>query len=161
MAVDLIFDSYYGKGNIEKINDFELAIGHVFPKEYKDIVSKYNGAFIVNKNVFKFYSRLVKREVEYGSGMFLPYGYIENVTETMEIKWKHPPEGFTPGLVMFSSLGNGDALCFDYREVSSDNPPIVVWHHEGSLGEDSEISLIADNFGEFLGILYEEDDDDD
>lgn len=162
MVSDLIWDSYYGEGDLPKITDFEKCINCNLPEEYKKTVKKYNGAFIANKNVFRFYSNLVEQEVEYGTGMFLPYGDIDGVTETMELKRQYPPEGFVDGLIIFSALGNGDFLCFDYRKViKTANPSIVIWHHEGTSGGADEISLIAQSYNEFLKILYEEDDDDD
>jgi hypothetical protein len=157
-----MFDSYYGEGDLSTVEEFENINGITFPDKYREIVRSYNGAYILNKNLFSFPSQLVGHEVEYGSGMFLPFGEIEGVTETMEIKKRYPPEGFVSGLIMFSSLGNGDALCFDYRSDShKDNPPVVVWHHEGSPGGDDEISAVASSFQEFLDMLYEDDDDDD
>ncbi len=159
MFSNLTFDSYYGEGDSRKVATFEKMLGVLFPDEYKNIVEKYNGAFIVDKNIFRFYSNLVDAEVEYGSGMFLAYGEIPDVTETMEIKYKHPPEGFVEGLVMFSALGNGDALCFDYREKTvGGDPKVVVWHHEGTPGEMNEISFVAESFKGLLDILYEEED---
>ncbi|MGC5700178.1 SMI1/KNR4 family protein [Pseudomonas sp. NFXW11] len=155
-----LFDSYYGKGDFLTINKFERDIGYGLPVAYKSIVSEYNGAFVVNKNAFRFYSQFVEREVVFGVGLFLPYGSIDGVTETMELKRRYPPEGFNKGLVVFSALGNGDALCFDYRECLNDNPPVVVWHHEG-MSEESGVSLVADSFEGFLQSLYEENDDDD
>ncbi|MFM2479674.1 SMI1/KNR4 family protein [Celerinatantimonas sp. MCCC 1A17872] len=160
MYFDLEFDSYYGDGDINQINSFENKLGYKFPKEYKEIVSQYNGAFVVNKNIFRYFSNLVLEEVDMGSGMFLPFGAIDGGTETMELKYKFPPEEFTKGLVIFSVLGNGDALCFDYRTKSNiEFPSIVVWHHEGTAGDKNEISEVAANFYEFLSLLYEEDDD--
>lgn len=157
MSLNLIFDSYYGVGDPVKIKAFEVEVKRVLPESYKSIVSEFNGAYVVNKPMFKFYNRLLGQPVEAGSGMFLPFGYVEDSFETMEIKHRYPPEGFVDGLVIFSSLGNGDALCFDYRtERNSINPSVVVWHHEAISGSKSEISEVAPSFDGFLGLLHEE-----
>lgn len=157
---NIIWDSYYGDGNISKINELEQVIGCNFPFRYKEIVKKYNGAFVVNKNTFKFNSALLNEEVEYGTGMFLPYGSIDDSTASMEQKWKFKPEGFPEHVVVFSALGNGDMLCFDYRsDPTSNDPRIVVWHHEGTPGSSKEVSFVAKGFEEFLDSLYEDEED--
>lgn len=157
MRKDLIWDSYYGTGDPLKIANFEQKTGYFFPENYKKIVSEYNGAFIENKDAFKFFSNLINEYVVFGSGLFLPYGKVEDVSETIESEWEDKPYGFPArGLLAFSALGNGDQLCFDYRSNSSTkNPPIVVWHHEGS-GLKKSISPVADSFESFLDLLFEE-----
>jgi hypothetical protein len=159
---DIIWDSYYGKGNISKINEQERIIGYKFPASYKEVVEKYNGAFIVNRNNFKYKSALLNEEVEYGTGMFLPFGPTDDSTVSMEQKWEFKPEGFPKHLVFFSALGNGDMLCFDYRSDRTNNAPsIVVWHHEGTPGSSEEVSFVSKSFEEFLDSLYEDEDDQD
>ncbi len=159
MALDICFDSYYGKCYIAVINDFERTLGVVLPKEYKDIVAEYNGAFIVNKGAFRYFNRLTGEEEVRSAGMFLPFGQIKNVTETMEIKLQYPPEDFPQGLVIFSAMGNGDALCFDYHKGPDCNPPIVVWHHEAMSTRDNEISFVAESFADFLEMLFESEEE--
>lgn len=159
MRKDLIWDSYYGAGDSLKIAAFEKLTGYSLPESYKKIVSQYNGAFVDDKDAFKLFSNLINEEVVFGSGLFLPYGVIEDVTETIELEWKDKPDGFPAnGLLIFSALGNGDQLCFDYRNTpTTKNPPVVVWHHEGSTLEES-ISPVANNFDGFLDLLFEEKD---
>jgi SMI1 / KNR4 family (SUKH-1) len=158
MAQEITWDSYYGEGDLEKINSFQKKNGIKFPQAYVTIVKKYNGAFVVDKNIFYFHSNLTGKEVDRGVGMFLPFGKIEGSTETMEDKRSFPPQGFPAGLVIFSAMGNGDAICFDYREnVDSENPPIVVWHHEGTIGGEDEISFVANSFDDFLELFEEEE----
>lgn len=157
MRKDLIWDSYYGAGDLLKIANFEQKTEYSFPESYKKIVSEYNGAFIEDKDAFKFFSNLINEEVVFGVGLFLPYGETENTSETIELGWEDKPDGFpVSGLLIFSALGNGDQLCFDYRSnPSTSNPPIVIWHHEGGSSTES-ISLVADNFESFLDLLFEE-----
>lgn len=156
--IEIEWDSYYGKGDLTEISSFEKMTGYVLPESYKQIVLKYNGACPENKDTFKYFSQLFNEEVESDIGMFLPFGEIEGVTETMELKYRFKPDGFVNDIIIFSALANGDALCFDYRHKSvSKEPSIVVWHHEGSVEEDNEISLVANGFEQFLEMLYEEE----
>ncbi|MCW2295138.1 hypothetical protein M2262_005188 [Pseudomonas sp. BIGb0408] len=157
MSTSVEFDSYYGDGNSAAIAAVEQQLGRPFPNSYKDVVKRFNGAFIVDRPYFRYFSRLHGEEVESGTGMFLAFGDIEGCTETMEIKLRFPPEGLVPGLVIFSALGNGDALCFDYRECPpSEEPPVVIWHHEGVPGSEEEVSPVASTFAALLDRLYED-----
>lgn len=156
MIAGVSFDSYYGQGDAAEIAAFEKLAGVVFPEKYKEVSIGFNGAFILNKPVFKFYNRLLGEDVTSSAGMFLPFGEIEGSFETMEMKYQHPPEDFVQGLIIFSVLGNGDALCFDYRENrQSEDPGVVMWHHEASPGSDAELSFVASSFSAFLDMLFE------
>ncbi len=156
MTIKIEWDSYYGKGDLQKILDFEKKIGCFFPDSYKCIVSEYNGAVIDNVNLFDFCNQLSGCFDTYDSGMFLPFGDIEGTNEIMELKYEYKPDGFVKGLIIISSLGNGDSLCFDFRKVADKTePPVVVWHHEGSPEENNEISFVAKNFDDFLNLLHD------
>lgn len=156
MIEGVSFDSYYGQGSVAEIEAFEAQAEIVFPAKYKEVSIGFNGAFILNKPVFKFYNRLLGEDVTSSAGMFLPFGEIEGSFETMEMKYQCPPEDFVQGLIIFSVLGNGDALCFYYHENRlSEDPGIVMWHHEASPGSDSELSFVASSFSDFLEKLFE------
>ncbi len=154
---DIIWDSYYGEGDIGLVQDFEKSINQVLPTEYKKIVSKYNGA-VPEPDALKFYSRLVKKEVVIGVGVFLAYGNIESPSETMEWSYTNRPENFPKNFIAFSLVGNGDMICFDYNDVSQNQEPkIVIWHHEASQPEEL-FSPLADNFSKFLDVIFFEED---
>ena len=156
MIAGVSFDSYYGQGDSADIEAFEALAGIVFPAKYKEVSVGFNGAFILNKPVFNFYNRLLGEDVTSSAGMFLPFGEIEGSFERMEVKYCHPPEDFVQGLIIFSVLGNGDALCFDYRKDRlSDDPEVMMWHHEAVPGSDSELSFVASSFSKFLDQLFE------
>ena len=155
MREDLKWDSYWGKADLSAIESFEKKINRTFPSTYKKIASQFNGAFLKEKNVFDFFSSLVGEKVSRTIGLFQGYGNLDT-TETMEYSWEHKPEDFPDMLVTFSRLGNGDHLCFDYRKnPKTNNPLIVLWHHEGTPGTDEELSPVANSFDEFLDMLYD------
>ena len=66
------------------------------------------------------------------------------------------PEFFPENLIVFAEVGNGDLVCFDYREGKDNpDPPVVYWCHE--YPENENVSFIAKNFEEFIGMLREFD----
>ncbi|MEM4725111.1 MAG: SMI1/KNR4 family protein [Candidatus Hadarchaeum sp.] len=154
MRSDLTWNSIWGKGDPITVEAFERKTGYKLPIAYKTIVSNYEGAS-PDPNKFKFYSNLENDEVIYDVGIFLPYSSNPEREPTMEEVWKTPPEGFPQGLLAFSVFGNGDLICFDYRkDPKTDDPPIVVWHHEGGWGTEKQVSFVANNFKDFLDMLY-------
>lgn len=156
MRTDLAWDSYWGQTELSLIEDFEKKIGRNFPLSYKKIAAEYNGAFSKGKDAFKFFNNLTQGDSIYGLGLLHAYGDVDSVTETMEWSWANKPESFPNGLVSFSRDGGGNLICFDYRsDPTTNNPPIVVWHHEGRPGTNEEISPVASSFDEFLDLLYE------
>mgnify|MGYP002624264043 CR=1 FL=1 len=57
-------------------------------------------------------------------------------------------------LMPFADLFAGDMLCFDFSKPG--RPKIVVWLHEKSPpDEPPETEFVAENFDEFLAMLYE------
>lgn len=155
MRNDLIWEDHLGKGSISIIEDFENKIRRKFPPSYKIIVAEHDAAY-VRPGSFKFYSNLVADEVVFGVGVFIPHNENSDGAMTMDQIQRYT-EGLTEGLVAFSSLGNGDLLCFDYRgNTNTNNPPIAVWHHEGRPGMEEEVSPVAKTFDEFLDMLFEE-----
>lgn len=155
MRNDLIWEDYLGKGTISVIEDFENKIRRKFPPSYKKIVAEHDAAY-VRPDSFRFYNNLVAEEVVFGVGVFIPFVGNSDGAMTMDRVQRYT-EGLTEGLVAFSSLGNGDLLCFDYRgNAKTGNPPIAVWHHEGRPGMEEEVSPVAKSFDEFLDMLFEE-----
>ncbi len=73
---------------------------------------------------------------------------IEDVWSLFE----YPPEFFPKGVIAFGHVGNGDLICFDYREGKNNSDPAVVyWNHESN--PKTAVSFIAKDFESFLGLL--------
>lgn len=153
---DLVWGQCYGEGDAEKIAAFERQRGCRLPKSYKEIASRLNGAYCT-PNAFRFFSNLNKEEVVLGAGIFMPYGPVED-RFVVTIEWAQTKEHLPEGLVPFSSLGNGDELCFDYRrDPDTDDPPIVNLHHEGEWGTEEQVSPVAQCFDDLLHMLYDDE----
>ena len=106
---------------------------------------------------FEYYDSYYKCNVEQSIGGFLGFEDEEyNIIDS----YLSPPEFFPSGLIAFAENGGGDLVCFDYREDKNrSDPPIVYWNHEADVGKD--VSFVAKNFDEFIGMLKEPEDIDD
>ena len=111
--------------------------------------------------------RPVKTDFEYmdseksriiGTGVDVFYSLNKSDYDDILRNYLDPPEFFPEGLIAFADVGNGDLICFDYRKGKDNpDPPVVYWNHEANVGED--VSFVAKNFEEFMGMLREPDDD--
>ena len=148
----------YGNGDANSISEFEIMCGQKFPNSYNTIVTKYNGAY-PRPDSFKFYSKLNKQYVVYGVGIFLPFGVTNNeLAITMEEIFNDKESGIPNKLIPFSNLGNGDLLCFDYRDITNSlEPSIVVWHHDADWYSEEQISFVSKCFDDFLDTIFDED----
>jgi hypothetical protein len=137
-----------------RISFLQKELGITFPTEFINCMKFCNGGTI-KKSGFKYFDKESHKKRESSVGVFLclaPNKYSDFYND-----WKNPPEFFPEGLIAFAETGNGDSICFDYRqEKNNSNPPIVYWNHEADIGKD--VSLLANNFEEFLGMLKEPED---
>ncbi|MFP5350243.1 MAG: SMI1/KNR4 family protein [Gammaproteobacteria bacterium] len=139
-------------GDLDDLLKLEREIGFELPERYKQIAAKYDGARPVKKTDVDFYSVFDKRNDFCDIGRFLEYVRRTYPIQTRLWNWTHKPETLPEKCVAFSELGNGDLICFDYRE--SKEPKIVLWHFHGT-EPDETISFVANNFDEFLEKLHE------
>ena len=64
-------------------------------------------------------------------------------------------------LVIFGKCGNGDLICFDYRDdIKSNEPKIVLVYHDDFVDFDDGtssmvVNSVANNFDDFLKLLHE------
>ena len=162
MKSDLELESKYGNVDISLINDFEHKISFKFPITYKSLISKYDGARILkHMDAFNFFSNLTNKKAAYGLARFLSFNEEDEENfSTMKNYWEdrnHDPDlPFPDKIVPFAIDGGGNLICFDYRhDISTNEPKIVVWHHEGESGTAEELSFVANSFDEFLDMLHD------
>jgi hypothetical protein len=137
-----------------KIRNIETKIGFQFPQFFKEIITKHSGCTPVQSD-FKYFDKYLNSLFGTGIGCFIPIQY--DGYSSILYTFKNPPEFFPKSLVAFAETGNGDLICFDYRDnPTTDNPPIVYWNHEAEIGKD--VSFIAKDFEEFLSMLKEPED---
>lgn len=151
---DLVMDSKNLPLNTKDLNLFTKSISYKLPQDFiksLEIADGYNTNY-----VFEYFDEYL--ESKYISGFSTIFGIKTDNTPFYNIinENNSPPEFFPNTLVAFAEDGGGNRICFDYRKnPNTDNPPIVYWNHEATVGED--VSFIANNFNEFIKILEKSD----
>jgi hypothetical protein len=172
---DIVFETREGTVDISVVREFEKKIGFKFPKNYIDIITRYNEARIENYiETFYFYSNFMGRYDYCSLNHFLGYNtsgstcsiewYWRKVSEWYQIEGEDDDGEdyiferlFPKNIIPFASDPAREKICFDYRhDPKTDNPKIVVWHAEEERGSSSELSFIASSFDEFLDMLYDD-----
>lgn len=146
----------FGRAHAEDIAECEKEIGIIFPVAFKEKSLKCDGG-TPTKDVFNYYSTTFNRHEGSCLGGFLLFSQnYPHPSELLLESYKKPPEFFPECLVAFAEVGNGDQICFDYREGKDNlDPPIVIWEHEGDEGND--VSYLAPNFEAFMNMLMDEE----
>ena len=148
--VDYAFESYIGKPvTDEDIKDAEAELGYTLPAAYIELLKNHNGG-VVKKNCFiNDDDDCVYVTGIYGIDRDKKYSLLGEMGNEFWIsKVKYPPIGI---VVADTISGGHDMIFLDYRECGpSGEPKIVRVDQEG----DYSITLLADNFGDFIKNLY-------
>ena len=147
---DYAFESYIGREvTDEDIKNAEAELGYTLPTAYIELLKNHNGG-VVNKNCFINDNRdCVYITGIYGIDRDKKYSLLGEMGNEFWIsKVKYPPIGV---VVADTISGGHDMIFLDYRECGSTGEPKVVRiDQEG----DYSITLLADNFGDFIKNLY-------
>jgi cell wall assembly regulator SMI1 len=150
----------YGEVSAEEIKKFEKELNISLPSSYVDFVTKHNGASL-NASDFDYTDPNRGGEKNSDGIAFVRFEEIMHNIE-LQKRANKQAEGrieymFEDGLVPFGDNGGGDDICFDYRnDRATNNPPIVIWNHD--MGLEHRVVFIANNFEEFVNMLYEPED---
>ena len=150
-------------GDIDKwyIEDFEKRFGYILPDTYKELMLKHNGVRFEEDNF-----ALDEERFWTWNFLFDAFGEKEltkgDHIDEAQIGVSHPDYYGIPGLVCIASTGEGDLVCFDYRdELKGNNPKVVVMihdeydkHEDGSI--TNKVTFVANTFDDFLDMLYED-----
>ena len=148
--VDYAFESYIGKPVTDKdIRDAEAELGYTLPAAYIELLKNNNGG-VLNKNCFinndgdcVYVTGIYGIDRDKKHSIFGQFG-----NEFWISKWKYPPIGV---VVADTISGGHDMIFLDYRECGpTGEPKVVRVDQEG----DYSITLLADNFGDFIKNLY-------
>ena len=148
--VDYAFESYLGKPVTDKdIKAAEAELGYTLPAAYIELLKNHNGG-VLNKNCF------INNEGDcvYVTGIYgidrdkknSIFGQFGN--EFWISKWEYPPIG----VVVANTISGGhDMIFLDCRECGPMGEPKLVRVDQEC---DYSITLLADNFGDFIKNLY-------
>jgi hypothetical protein len=135
----------------------EVAWRVKLPDDYKEFIKKENG-IIPSKRYFHFGNneKVIDRflAILAISGEKAEEAYDIGVVSTqLEGRIVFDEDNVGMQLIPIAALYGGDFLCLNYVE-DPDNPNICIWYHEESYELEPAIEFLANNFTEFLAMLY-------
>ena len=147
---DYAFESYIGREvTDEDIKNAEAELGYILPAAYIELLKNHNGG-VVKKNCFiNDDDDCVYITGIYGIDRDKKYSLLGEMGNEFWIsKVKYPPIGI---VVADTISGGHDMIFLDYRECGPTGEPKVVRVDQEC---DYSITLLADNFGDFIKNLY-------
>lgn len=140
------------------VHSFEKLQGITLPKNYVNFIIQHDGASLY-ADVFDYFDT-PRQSVTSNSIAFIKFEKIGRFIEGLLEESVDDKDYFYKNLIPFGDNGGGDFICFDYRKnPKTDNPPIILWSHDVE-NNSQRISFIANNFEEFINMLYESNDED-
>ena len=139
------------------LHEREVAWRVKLPDDYKEFIKKENG-IIPSKRYFHFGNneKVIDRflAILAISGEKAEEAYDIGVVSTqLEGRIVFDEDNVGMQLIPIAALYGGDFLCLNYVE-DPDNPNICIWYHEESYELEPAIEFLANNFTEFLAMLY-------
>ena len=139
------------------LHEREVAWRVKLPDDYKEFIKKENG-IIPSKRYFHFgdNEKVIDRflAILAISGEKAEEAYdIGGVSTQLEGRIVFDEDNVGMQLIPIAALYGGDFLCLNYVE-DTDNPSICIWYHEESYELEPAIEFLANNFTEFLDMLY-------
>ena len=139
------------------LHEREVAWRVKLPDDYKEFIKKENGV-IPSKRYFHFGNneKVIDRflAILAISGEKTEEAYDIGVVSTqLEGRIVFDEDNVGMQLIPIAALYGGDFLCLNYVE-DPDNPNICIWYHEESYELEPAIEFLANNFTEFLAMLY-------
>ncbi len=152
--LEITYDN--GTVDISIIKDVENIFNIKFPKLYVELISKHNN-LSVEPSYITYYDSYNKEEGMAGIG-FDSFETEQNPDPQnicRQYIYDDPTYGYE-AVYSFARTGNGDFICFDYREdPNGDEPKICIVIHDEYDEKTGKMLLfpVANNFEEFLDSL--------
>jgi SMI1-KNR4 cell-wall len=138
-----------------EVSSVERMIGLRFSRSYLEFLSNCNGGSPKSRNFdvpnntkvierFLCITKNYRDDARHG-----PYN--------VGVVWSQVGDRLNDYLIPFAALFGGDLLCFDYE--GRKEPRIVWWDHEKSDELDPHTESVANDFSDFLEMLYSKDED--
>ena len=139
------------------IQEREVACKVRLPDDYKEFIKNENG-LIPSKRYFHFRhnEKVIDRflAILAVSGEKAEEDYDIGVVSTqLEGRIVFDEDSVGMQLIPIAALFGGDFLCLNYAE-EAEHPSICIWYHEESYELEPVIEFVANNFTEFLAMLY-------
>ena len=140
------------------LQEREVAWRVKLPDDYKEFIMRKNG-FRLSKNLYSVTNRsflierflcILENTKDNPLGMYDIDVVMSQLDERLFVH--EDILGFE--LIPIAALFGGDFVCLNYVE-ESEKPSICIWYHEESYELEPAIEFLANNFTEFLAILYE------
>ena len=140
------------------LQEREVAWRVKLPDDYKELIMRKNG-FRLSKNLYSLTNRsflierflcILENTKDNPLGMYDIDVVMSQLDERLFVH--EDILGFE--LIPIAALFGGDFVCLNYVE-DSEKPSICIWYHEESYELEPAIEFLANNFTEFLAILYE------
>ena len=138
-----------GKFTKTYVKKLERMMGHAFDPTYLAFLSAHNGGVPLRRD-FKLGQN--SKVVEHF--LYLVPDYKDDAVFgqlDVGVVYSQVDDRLGNFLVPFAALFAGDLLCFDHEEEG--RPRVVLWDHERSEEDAPEVTLIAQDFDAFLGML--------
>ena len=139
------------------LQEREVAWKVQLPEDYKKFIKNENG-LIPSKRYFHFGNneKVIDRflAILAISGEKAEEDYDIGVVSTqLEGRFVFDEDYVGMQLIPIAALFGGDFLCLNYAE-EAEHPSICIWYHEESYELEPAIEFVANNFTEFLAMLY-------
>lgn len=149
---------WHDEGSVSRsiIENFAQQSGVSFPETYIALISKYDYLY-PEDNIFDFVDNCGNQNER--DIVFL--GYKNEVIDGSSIyAYSQINDEYSYGnqIIAFGCSGNGDYICFDYRNNSTE-PCVVLMYHDDFIEDNSgsvrmRVIHIADSFDDFLLKLH-------
>lgn len=139
------------------LHEREVAWRVKLPDDYKEFIKNENG-LIPSKRYFHFRhnEKVIDRflAILAVSGEKAEEAYDIGVVSTqLEGRIVFDEDSVGMKLIPIAALFGGDFLCLNYVEDPK-HPSICIWYHEESYELEPAIEFLANNFTDFLAMLY-------
>lgn len=114
------------------------------PASYADFAADYGGTRFPSGRRY-----ILNRNTGEQVGIGTAYHYDARIAQySVQDIWAQTKGQLPTGLVPIASSEFGGEICLDYRSGATENPAVVLFDYEAVPGR--EVTLLADNFSEFL-----------
>lgn len=139
------------------LQEREVAWRVKLPDDYKEFIKNENGV-IPSKRYFHFGNN--EKVIDRFLAILAILGEKEEeaydigvVSTQLEGRIVFDEDYVGMQLIPIAALFGGDFLCLNYAD-EAEHPSICIWYHEESYELEPAIEFVANNFTEFLAMLY-------